>query len=1704
MVNVENKIEIWKNKLLDLGKRNKMLNFKETKRSTLKILTPEVFDLWEDFVVNENSLKFAYKSDMLEEMQQSQQESLFKSDFDLLDENEEEKIKDNEEQEIIEEYFENDGIIRTNQKLADMQKTLRTLRNKAKTATEEQGINILYLTFGMLEWQETFGSNVTFRSPLILVPVTITVDSITSPYFLNLHEDEIVLNPTLCYKLENDFGLKLPEFNEEKSLNDYLQEVRDFVKDNNWEVKDDVYLSTMSFLKINMYHDLCSQKETICNNPIIRAIAGDNTSLEPFPSDINGYDFDNNMTPKDTFQILDADSSQQEAILCAKRGVSFVLQGPPGTGKSQTITNIIAECLADGKKVLFVSEKMAALDVVHKRLKNSGLEDFCLVLHSYKANKKDVLQQLETTLDLASTRNVVNVSKNAFLELDRLEEYKQNLNEYSKEIFDIVQPLNKTIYEINGELAKLSEYKDVIFPIENIRNIDEEKFNKYIRSLRNLSFMLEQMSVDISSNPWKDTTIDNITNELRHDIGAVIPKLIDKLKEYQEKVEKCMEDASVVLPISCNNIEALIEIFSVVNEPPKICVDWVFGDDVSPLFEEINYYKDLSKEYQEAISSIKTYYKDISKLNNRDFKLDNLEVLNSCEGVKLEQEKLENMLRDNEIFKKISNTYSYSDVIKEKNIVKDKIVEIECLKEEILHDFEKDIFDVDYKDLLRKYRTDFTSKFKKFNKEYKNNIKFFQSIYKVMGIKITDEVIISAIYKLQTLDEKIEWLKNNCSIFRDIFSSLFNLDNTNMENIENYLTAYTQVKESVLEFKRVYDIIYQYETNSEILKQHYGEFYKGANTSWDEVITGLNWVIDFRKIINEKQLNREFVEKVCNSQLSVDVCEKNKLLLGDIIKDIKDDLNWFVSLFNNKDNIYDLEFKFLIKKLDTCYNSLSLLEEWLDYKHANEECEKEGLSEYMQKVIEEDIDKESIVGVFKKRFYSLWLDTVLPDYPAIANFRRINQDAMIKKFAALDTLQFEIAKQRVKSRLISALPEIGGFARGEDEVRVLKRELSKKRKIMPIRRLFRRIPDLVLSLKPCMMMSPLSVSIFLESEKFQFDTVIFDEASQVCTENAIGAISRGKQVIITGDSKQLPPTNFFNSTVTDYEFDNIFNDEDDDYDYDTYAYESILDEANLLPEKTLLWHYRSRHEHLIAFSNYKIYKNNLITFPSNVDRVPDNGVEYEYIPNGIYDRGGKRGNIEEAKKVADLVFEHFKNYPKRSLGVITFGEVQQQAIENIIRQRRMENQEFEVFFKEDIEEPFFIKNLENVQGDERDTIIFSIGYAKDANGVFRMNFGPLSLPGGERRLNVAITRAKYNVKLVGSILPTDILVEKITNDGPKLLRSYIEFAKKGPEIFNSEVSYDNVRDHDSPFEAAVYDFLDRKGYKIRTQVGCSGYRIDMAVMHPNISGEFILGIECDGAAYHSARTARERDRLRQDVLENMGWTIYRIWSTDWIKDPRSEGKKLIDAIEDALKNYDIENPIKREKMAKLDENYLSVKRTEYVEEDDGNPYKFDGEESLNLEKRRYYNIDDEIYNIIEKTFPIHYDILIKESAPVFGNQNITQRVKDGLDDSLNNLSDKIVKIGDFYYPAKYKKILPKNNNTRRPEYVSSDEIAAAMYYIINKHLGISKNSLFDEIVKSYNFSKVNEVVTTLLNNAYNVLLREYTVKPDKDDNIFGN
>lgn len=1656
MANIDARYEAWKKKLLDLGKRNRLMNYKDTARSNVMITYPECGALYDAFVKGETELIFPFESDY-----------------------------DDGDTQI--EYASN---IETNKSVADLQKSLRNLRNKAKTAIEEQGVNVLYLSFGFLKWTESESSEYVFTSPLILVPVTLTLESITSPYKLNLHEDEIVLNPTLAYKLENDFGITLPEFDETSDIKQYFEEVRSKTTIKNWSVIENVGLSLLSFLKINMYTDLSKHKDTIVANSIVRSISGDATAISRVPEDINDFDFDKQEKPIDLFQVVDADASQQDAILMAKRGVSFVLQGPPGTGKSQTITNIIAECLADGKKVLFVSEKMAALDVVHRRLASAGLDDFCLVLHSHKANKKSVLEQLGRVLNLSQKK--VTLADEAYRQLDLLQDSKDRLNAYAEQIYRTIDPLGKSIFEVNGIIANLENYEEFIFSIEDIRSVSREQYNRYSYLIDRFTTTIGKMTDDYKDNPWRGCHLSSVSNEFRHDVTARIHTLLPKIKTFDDKLAEVFTELHLDTPHTLKDVDEIIEVLACAEKSCVIPSEWILSDELQPLFDEIAKCVEL-KNTLENLMNVLTKEYAIIRENEPEIVLAEVESLDNSTALDTEK---------GHVMDFVSTTLPYSLWNKEKLEALSNLLvratetanEIEAIKKRLLEVYEPDVFNFDYKALFGRIKTEYISFTKIFKKEYKQDKKSIQLLHKNVVKRISGDEMLALVEQLRTLDEKRQWYIDNAEALRSYFGITID-ENTDYSVCYKQLATINAINEALEAIDKMSSVFAQIDDNEHMLLVHYKFLYNGIQSDWNAIRSALDWAISFKSCISGKHISDAFVRAVCQGDEFIKVCQRNKDELESLKRTISYEYKWFVSNFDDVAPFRETELISLLNRLNACVNNLFLLEEWIDFSTARTNCISGGLGDFIRVIEMHNIPVQDIMPIFKKRFFRLWLDAVLPEFPAVLNFRRKTQESTIGEFAKLDRVQFEIAKARIRSKLINDLPSLEHFTSGVDEISILKRELGKQRRIMPIRRLFMAIPNLLLTLKPCLMMSPLSVSLFLEADTYKFDIVIFDEASQVCTENAIGAISRAKQVVIAGDSKQLPPTNFFQAATTESDFDTLS--DDDDFD-DADAYESILDEASMLPERTLRWHYRSRHESLIAFSNAKIYRNNLITFPSYIETVDNSGVEYIYVPDGCYDRGGKKGNVVEANKVADLVFKHFKEQPGRSLGVIAFGEAQQQAIETVIRERRIRNQGFEQFFDEDREEAFFVKNLENVQGDERDTIIFSIGYAKDATGVFRMNFGPLSKTGGERRLNVAITRAKYNVKLVGSIMPTDINVDKITSEGPKLLRSYIDFALNGYQVLEREIVESDIVEHDSPFEEAVYNFLDRKGYKVVTQVGCSGYKIDMAVKHPTVSGIYVLGVECDGAAYHSARTARERDRLRQDVLENMGWKIYRIWSTDWIKDPVTEGAKLIEAIENAIADFGVEESASQNEGEMVEEkvsasDFVSVEEKVYSVENLENPYGFEESVSTNFSllprnPYGYLEMTDCIMAVINTEYPIHYELLCQRVAPLLGNEKATVKVRREVDYALSKLGGRFLRKSDFLFPRHYDSIPIRLPNTRRIQHISIEELSEAMYRILKTCIGTTREALCVETARVYGFNRAGQNISTAMFAAVDMLI----------------
>jgi very-short-patch-repair endonuclease len=537
-------------------------------------------------------------------------------------------------------------------------------------------------------------------------------------------------------------------------------------------------------------------------------------------------------------------------------------------------------------------------------------------------------------------------------------------------------------------------------------------------------------------------------------------------------------------------------------------------------------------------------------------------------------------------------------------------------------------------------------------------------------------------------------------------------------------------------------------------------------------------------------------------------------------------------------------------------------------------------------------DSVQLREVLDRSLRESWWEQRLQSEPPLRSFRESSHAERIARFRDLDRRALHLARQEVIARVAERAPDANAPG---DEMGLLRRQLLLQRRHMPIRQLFAKIPTTLRRLKPCVLMSPLSVAQYLDPSIEAFDVVVFDEASQIPPWDAVGAIARGKQVIVVGDSKQLPPTSFFDRGGDDEDESAL----DDEATQDT---ESILDEmvAARMRELLLKWHYRSKHESLIAFSNWHYYENRLHTFPSAAADVPDLGVKLVRVA-GFYDRGGSRTNRAEAMAVVDEMFRLLclPDAERPSIGVVTFSQVQQRLVEDLVDARLKTLPHLHKYFGDQASEPVFVKNLENVQGDERDVMLFSICYGPDAAGKMTMNFGPLNRKGGERRLNVAVTRARTRLMVFSTVDWGQIDENKSRATGVAHLKAFLRYAALGPSSLLSTTSAPDRDEFGSPFEAEVHRVLTADGWQVHTQVGCSGYRIDLGVVDPKRVGTYLLGIECDGVTYHGSRVARERDRLREDVLVSLGWRIHRIWSTDWWYEREAATKRLLTAVREA-------------------------------------------------------------------------------------------------------------------------------------------------------------------------------------------------------------
>ena len=1514
-MNLDEKIKFWKNRLLDLSRKNRLVHSPisntgtRISRISLQVQNPNATDLWKRFADDGTSLIFSLPA------------------------------PDNEEMNDIPAHRR--GII-TNQNPKDTQKTLLNLKQKARLFTEEKGLHALHLAFCFLCWREGGDNGQECRSPLLLVPVQLSQENFFSPFVLSRHDDEIVSNYVLAQRLLNDFNIRIPEYNNEIGLDEYSDTIRKICAPTypRWEISFDVELSLYSFLKINMYHDVEKNASAIKEHPIIRVISGDATAISNNKIDIAKFDHDT-VEPKDDFSIVDADSSQQDAILLAKQGISFVLQGPPGTGKSQTITNIIAELLSDGKRVLFVSEKMAALEVVYKRLSKAGLNDFCLALHSHNAKRREVLDQLERLLKLA--QNDAKLSEEAFHQLYQLKHHRKQLNDYPHELHSVFEPLGKAIYYANGKIAALSGYPNISYTQAGADTCTPSELAERLSLIEDLSRIVAESGYQCD-NPWLGCTITTLTNQFRQQFSIDAKRILELFEDGFTILDAINSDWENETEWSHNDILSIINALSIASSSPHVPFEWTLLDFVA-VQKHLSNLQKLHRFCDALQRDIEDAHRQESVLQNR---CDNAHVRFTRQKVQVSRAEAAWLIE----------------------------------RDKYSTEYDDTIFDLDACTLYNDFRTKYNSVFRLVRSDYRADRDAILNCRKKAG----DLSFADVLSLLQSLD-RAQRLRETFERQRDIL----------IGEEEAYYSYEMEVADIQVKIKEL-EYALGKQVNAARKERKWLSDMLGIvfdyDTDYDTIEKQLLWISQFVACANSLHFSETYVKNICACHIVTvlrSAQQRDRLSIWN--EQMQAALIHFIDLFDESQVFLDLPLVHLKDRIKNCLDNFQLLEYLIDFRTIMNKCADLGIDRFCDEAKKLDLDAKQLLPAFEKCFYRSWLDAVLPRRSAVLNFRRIKQEEEIKLFTELDLSHMEISKATLVSKLISRLPAFDTASAAHGELGLLKRELAKQKKFMSTRKLIAALPNLLPILKPCMMMSPLSVSTYL-SEDYQFDTVIFDEASQIRTEDAICALFRAKQAIIAGDSKQLPPTDFFNVSLSvhddeEYDEDNLMN--------DIGAYESLLDESALLPSQTLLWHYRSRHEHLIAFSNAKIYHGNLTTFPSSTEYADGIGVQYIHVSGGVYDRGGKNGNHAEAERVAELAISHFREYPERSLGIIAFGEAQQSAIMDALIKKRRSDPRFEQFFRDDAEEAIFIKNLETVQGDERDTIILSIGYAPDRSGTFIMNFGPLSRSGGERRLNVAVTRARYNLKLVGSILPTDIDIERISEDGPKLLRLYIDFAMHGSKSILGDIEANDDLRLDSPFEIAVYDFLISNGYDVATQVGCSGYRIDMAVRHPLHTGSYAIGIECDGAAYHMARTARERDRLRQAVLEDMGWTMYRIWSTDWIKNEVHEKGKLIEVIEKAINNCEITPQV--DPSLKQMTEYLDVSKRPATEQKLPHS-KYVGYKALDIPISDYVEV---MLNIITQSYGIEKEGLFKSVISVYGWKRRGSNINKMLDQAFDHI-----------------------------------------------------------------------------------------------------
>lgn len=1555
-VNVS-KQTIWERKLLDLSLRNNLLNTRIT-RDTLQLISVRIGEL-------EDALADGQEFQILERPQDWDNPLMSAGIYQALHVSDPiiDLVKSELKQRRLRAYLTDEAL----------QRSMTHLYRSSRLALEENGANTLYLALGLLKWLETPNSTRPRFAPILLLPIEIVRKSAAKGYVIRSRDEDTMLNITLLEMLRQYFGIQiggldpLPRDESGVDVSLIFNTIRRAIMtQKGWDVEEQAIIGNFSFNKFIMWNDIHNNADKLCRNKIVASLMSGKMEWTEDADESEYVDLDETYPAGDIALPIGADSSQFEAICAAVNNKSFILHGPPGTGKSQTITNIIANALYKGKKVLFVAEKMAALQVVQRRLEAIGIAPFCLELHSNKTKKASVLEQLKRTTEVVKRKS----NDEYRIEAEQINTLRRELNDYVH-VLHKRYPAGWSLYDCFSGYASIDYEEELIHFTE-----------KFILDL----------------DPAGRSACDHI------------------VEAYQTACRICENPKSHPL-----------KGIGLLNCPPSI-----------------------KTEVQERLSALNLLLEEDCKLRQTitpliGFEFDHLGSNQDQALVDLVRLLLES--------KTISSGLLTADNMTETCKLVGQAIQIgeerDCLREQILARFTPQILIADVATWSKQWQ-EYGSKGwlsricgqKKIRRQIQN--------YTKVPSKLDSSHIPSLFATLEAYQSAQHRIDDLGKMLSPILSLLWNDGEADWPRISEARDMAERIEQTLLQITR--DI-----ARTTASKQTLRANLECGLQSFKSLhATTLERFLSLEKAINEQT---EAIGQLLRTSALAEADDRRIDTLKAIVS------NWLMHL--------------------------DMLHDWTVYNKQRQEMLSVGLESVVRAVEVGQVVADKVVECYHKSLFQAYAEQILSQEPQMSTFHGVLFEEKIRRFRSLSS-QFErLTREELYAKLASALPALQKEAAQNSEVGILQRNIRNGGRGTSIRRLFDQIPDLLTRMCPCLLMSPISVAQYIDADRAPFDLVIFDEASQMPTSEAVGAIARGRNVIVVGDPKQMPPTNFF--SINTYDEENA----------DKEDLESILDDclALSIPSKHLLWHYRSKHESLIAFSNVKYYDNRLLTFPSPDDLTTK--VYFQHV-NGTYDRGSTRQNRAEAEAIVQEIKARLTDSAtaKRSIGVVTFNSNQQSLIEDLLNDLFRENPTLETLALEH-DEPIFIKNLENVQGDERDVILFSVGYGPDKTGRIALNFGPLNRDGGWRRLNVAVSRARYEMKVFSTLRADQIDLNRTSAEGVAGLKAFLEYAEKGREVLSCQTSAE-LRSEDALL-CSISTELEKRGYHTRLNIGCSGYRIDIGVIDPECSEKYLLGILCDGYNHNAARTAHDRVITQSSVLQMLGWRLHHVWAMDWWENRSRTIETLVAAIEaeiqhkSGINGNDSNEPQTDEALVITSNTSTGLGACEQVSVSDypelieqqetdvhTHPYKIATLEYTPVTSddfaQGYYDsqVMNKIQSVIKIEAPVSRALLCKRVLNSFAIARMGTRLAAHMDYILKRMNLRTTgKESLFYWNEDFD---PKSYDIYRPDSkrdaldIAPEEVAVAVCLILKEQGALPEMDLIRETAHHFKYTRLGDNV----------------------------